>query len=283
MLEYKELQDVDLKLHLLSGSSIKVDNLIIEPYALKEIKDYGYSKYMKNLQLMLISVDDFITSVKDNDKRTILEERKADLKTFDFYMNFGGEELLFSLMECLKMVFKTEDVVLLDERAIAINFIELGILKYENENLIIDEEILSNKSKDEITIVHRDNFDNIVEVIKLQNYLIQPKKQEEEKFADEATRKLYEEMEAYRKKVEEKKKAQQETDSEDVDLSDIIDAVSTKSNSINKLNIWDFTLYQIYREYARLEVIDNYEFALSAMLAGANKEELNFSHWSSKI
>jgi hypothetical protein len=63
MLDYKEFKELDLKLHLQSGSNIKLGNLVIKPYTLEEIKDYGYTNYMTNLQLMSISVDDFLSSV----------------------------------------------------------------------------------------------------------------------------------------------------------------------------------------------------------------------------
>ena len=107
----------------------------------------------------------------------------------------------------------------------------------------------------------------------------------EENPVDEQTRKLMEEMEGFRKKVESKKKAQkmaeQGGEDEDVDIADIISAVSSKSNSINRLNIWAYTLYQLYDEYSRLELIDNYDFSIRALMAGAEKVDLK--HWSSKL
>jgi len=79
-------------------------------------------------------------------------------------------------------------------------------------------------------------------------------------------------MELMRKKIEGKKKKQQSDDGDgEIDISDIISAVSSKSHSINKLNVWQLTLYQLYDEYARLELIDNYDFSIRAMMAGAEK------------
>src|SRR5690606_21056773 len=122
-----------------------------------------------------------------------------------------------------------------------------------------------------------------ISVIKLQNYLEKPSEvTKEENPADEETRKLLEHMKKMREKVEAKKKRQREDDDENnIDIADIISAVSSKSNSINKINIWNLTLYQLYDEYARLELIDNYDFSIKAMMAGADKVDLR--HWSSKI
>lgn len=287
MRDYKELKEVDLRLCLLSGSSIKVQNLVVEPYKLREISDYGYTNYMKNLQWLSITLDDFISSVDDEDRQKFLEEQRANLKTFDFYSKFGGKELQDRILEVVAMVFKTEDVRFLDDGEIAINFVKKGILiKDEDGDLVANDEILASLlEEDEITFIHKDNFDDIVEVVKLQNYLQKPEKKDKpENPIDAETRKLMEDMERHRKRVEAKKQAQkkaEQADEDDADISDIISAVSTKSNSINKLNIWELTLYQLYDEYARLELIDNYDFSIRALMAGA--EKIDLKHWSSKL
>lgn len=286
MLDYRKVQEIDLKLGLLSGGSIKVENLIVKPYTLEEIKEYGYSEYMRNLQWISVSIDDFIESISDKEKRDILEEQRANLKTFDFYLRLGGQEILDSSLVALKMIFRTEDVRLLDG-VIAIDFVKIGILREdENGELSVNNEILESLSEDEIKIVHRDNFDDLIEVVKIQNYLQKPvvKKDKEINPADEETKKLMEDMERHRKKVEEKKRRQQyaeKGEGDDIDISDIISAVSSKSNSINKLNIWLLTLYQLYDEYSRLELIENYDFSIRAMMAGA--EKIDLKHWSSKL
>lgn len=285
MLEYKELTGIDLKLHLLSGSAIKVENLVIKPYTLEEIKNYGYTNYMTNLQLLSLTVDDFLSSIEDFEKRVVLEQQKSKLKTLDFFLSFGGDELVQAVLNALSMVFRTDDIRVMDNKngVIALDFVEKGIFKIDKYGEVeVNNELIDSLSEDEITVVTRYNLDEIIEVIKLQNYLEKPKEEDgEEKYADEATRKLMEEMERHRKKVEAKKKAQQEYEGNDIDISDIISAVSSKSNSINKLNIWQFTLYQIYDEYSRLELIDNYDFSIQAMMNGAEKVDLK--HWSSRI
>lgn len=287
MMNYRSLEKVDLNLRLQSSSTIKVDNLIIKPYTLEEIKDYGYTNYMRNLQWISVTIDDFIDSILDDNKRDFLEKQRASLRTFDFYSKLGGQELLESIMVVLAMIFRTDDIRVLSEGVIAINFVKMGIV-YENEDgeMVIDEEYLSYYKEEELTVIHRDNFDDIVEVVKLQNYLMKPNKDKKLEInpVDEATRKLMEDMERNHKKVEDKKRAKkiaENGEEDDVDISDIISAVSSKSNSINKLNIWQLTLYQLYDEYSRLELIDNYDFSIRAMMAGAEKVDLK--HWSSKL
>lgn len=285
MLDYKELKEVDLKLFLLKGESIKLDNLIIKPYTLKEIVKYRFTKYMENLQWISISIDDFISSVEDESKRDILKKEKDQLRAFDFYTKLGGQDMLNKLVESLKMIFRTNDIVVLEENVIAINFEKKKIININKDgDMSVNNDIIDYLQEDELTILHRDNFDDMVEIIKLQNYLKKPSEVASINPVDDETRKLIEDMEKHKQRVEAKKRAKkmaEQGDDGSIDISEIISAVSSKSNSINKFNIWDFTLYQLYDEYSRLELIDSYEFSIKAMLAGA--ENVDLKHWSSKI
>lgn len=285
-MEFKGIGEIDLKLRLLSGSEFKVDSLVLKPYILEEIKNYGYQRYMDNLQWLTLTVDDFINYVNDEGKKEFLEKQRENLKSFDFYSKLGGREMLESLIVSMQMIFRTDDVEFLQEEGVlALNFVKRGIIYYDDDgNQQVDNEFLGMLDEDEITIIHRDNFDDLVEAIKMQNYLSRPKaKAQEANPVDEETRRLMEDMERHRKRVEAKKKAQQMQEGQDdeVDISDIISAVSSKSHSINRLNIWGLTLYQLYDEYSRLELIDNYDFSIQAMMAGA--EKIDLKHWSSRI
>lgn len=285
LMQFHEMKEIDLKMALLKGSSIKLENLEITPYTLSEIEDYGYSKYMGNLQWILASIDDFIDSILEESKREILEKQRDSLKAFDFYVRLGGKDMQDTLVEVLSMIFKTDDIMVLDDGVVALNFVKLGVaVKNDDGNIIgLNPDVLDDLDESEIKLIHRDNFDDIIKIVKLQNYLEQPKEaKKEEPHMDEETRKLVEHMEKMQREVERKKRQQQGDDDEsDIDLSDIISAVSSKSNSMNKLNIWDYTLYQIYDEYARLELIDNYDFGIRAMMAGA--KDVQLKHWSSRL
>jgi hypothetical protein len=281
-MQYKSINELDLKLLLLSGSSINVENIEITPYKLSEIKDFGYSNYMRNLQWITISIDDFIDSVEEEDKREHLRQEGSLLKAFDFYIKLGGPNFLEMVTQSLKMVLKTDDVKVISEGVIGINFEKMGLLNIDGDEISLNEEKINAVKEEEIMIIHRENFDDLVDVVKLQNFLVKPseKKTNEANPADEETRKLIEEMDKMRAKVEQKKNAQKIQEDGEIDISDIISAVSARSNSINKLNIWDLTLYQLYDEYTRLELIDNYDISIKAIMAGADKIELK--HWSSK-
>lgn len=285
-MDFSNLSEIDLKLALLSGDGVRLGNLTIYPYTMKEARVYGYDRYMNNLQWLNLTVDDFIKSVDDLEQKITLQAERSTLKTFDFFTTLGSPETEEIIMEITAMIFKTGDVRLLEDGVIAIDFEKNGIMS-ENEDglMVIDEEWVEIIPEDKIKLIHRGNFDEIIRIVRYQNFMSNVNgKKDEFNPANEEARKLAEQMERNRQKVEAKKKAQkanEKGDDDDVDISDIISAVTAKSNSINKFNVWDLTLYQLYDEYSRLELIDNYHFNIKAMMAGV--KEVDLKHWSSKI
>jgi len=282
-MQYRDLRSIDLKLKLLGGKGIKVDNLDITPYTLGEIRDMGYTYYMNQLQWLLPTVDDFIKSTEDIEKKMVLMTERNKLKSFDFFSTLGGRELKEVAITALSTVFKTSDIYFLDAQGmIVFDFFKLGIFyKDEDGRFQIDSEKLDKLPEENLRVIHRDNFDEVIQVMKLQNGIAKVNKEDIENPADEETRKLMEQMKENREKVNRMKSLEQPDGDDSIDIADIISAVSSKSNSINKFNIWDLTLYQLYDEYGRLELIDNYDVSVRAIMAGAEKVELN--HWSGKI
>lgn len=280
----KGLDDTDLKLLLLSGSSIFVENIKITPYTIKEIvQDIGYSNYMAHAQTLSLTVEEFIKNVTDMDLRMELEVKKNDLKPFDFFADIFGSQMLESMINSLSVFLRTDDIILIEQGVLAVDFVKRGFISFDEEGaLITHSEKINEVSDDELTFINRDIFEQIVQAIKYQNYLkkIEVKKRDYNP-ADESARLLVEQMEANKKRVEEKKRREVEDSDDEIDIGDIMSAISSKSNSLNKLNIWDLTLFQMYDEYSRLEIIDSYKFSIQAMMAGA--ENVQIKHWSSRI
>lgn len=277
----KKVNELDLKLVLQSGKSIVVEGIEIKPFTLDEIVEIGYSEYIQKIQWISLSIDDFVEAVVEEDKREVLMSERHNLKTLDFYTKLGGQEMLEGMINSLSMIFRTKDIRVLEDGVIAFDFEKMGIFS-EDEfgDMILSEEKLDEIEEGELKLIHRDNFDEIIDVIKLQNFLKKTDEVKEEEYADEATRKLMEQMKKNQQRVDNIKKNQNDND-DPIDLYDIISSVSSKSYSINELNIWQLTLYQLYEKYSRLEVIESYDFSLKAMMAGA--KDVDLKHWSSKL
>lgn len=154
-------------------------------------------------------------------------------------------------------------------------------LLFQTENVIIDGELLDDMSVviDEKYVINRDNFDDVVSMIQLQN---NPEKSasDEDDYnpANELAKSIAEKLKRSKEIVEKSKALESEGDG--LTIPDIISAVSAMSNSLNKLNIWDLTIYQLYDEFARLTKIDNYKLQIQASMWSS---DIEIEHWSEPI
>ena len=154
-------------------------------------------------------------------------------------------------------------------------------LLFQTENVIIDGELLDDMSVviDEKYVINRDNFDDVVNMIQLQNNPEKSASDEDEyNPANELAKSIAEKLKRS-KEIVEKSKAL-ESDGDGLTIPDIISAVSAMSNSLNKLNIWDLTIYQLYDEFARLTKIDNYRLQIQASMWSS---DIEIEHWSEPI
>jgi hypothetical protein len=243
--------DIDLKLRLLGGLPINVCKKAgrIKPLTVGEIIDYGYTNYLMKLHFFTLELNDFLGE----------EASDSGITLFDIMVLYGNDDIKIELINSLKLFFHEE-------------FVSINSIK---ELIVIGE-------GDNARIIDRDNFDTVREVIKWQN-CINKLTEDDSKDTDgdsDAVRRIKERL---RQSKEALKKAKQEGDSEneEIDLYDIISSVSSKSNSLNKKNILDLTLFQLYDEFKRLELIEQYDIGIKSMLAGA--KDVKLKHWSTKV
>lgn len=171
----------------------------------------------------------FIWEVKD----FVLEvpEEFKEIKIFDLILNSGSKELLEGFLTGIDFFLKPKEM---------------------NINIKSNEIIIDDKS------IGRDNWDDICRIIKTQN-CVKRNKEEEYNPANEEARKIIEKIKALKKEHPPK---------ELVTLSSIISGIAYKSNSLNIINIWDLTIYQLYDALNRLNLIDNYQFTLNGIYTG---------------
>ena len=261
-MDYRKMTEVDIHLNLLAGNSFFIDNLEIKPFTLKEITEYGYENYLTSIQSLFIEKHDFTATMEDRKVQIIEEQAGAVGKNtvFDYYIKYADKQFLGLLGEAFTLLFRTDDV------------------RIKDDTILIDS--LKRKDGSEpLNIISRDNFDFIVEIIKLQNGIALKNEEDIMRPKDERARKLIEKMEANKRKLEAKKQAQGEGNQ--FPFNDIVSAITTRSNSINKFNIWTLTIYQIYDEFERINAIEGYQTSLESMMHGAKIDDLK--HWASKL
>jgi hypothetical protein len=244
---------LDLKLKLFAGRPIYADGYgNIPPLTVKEVIDIGYTEYLKYLNVLTLEASDF------------LDENDNNIHILELFLINGGEDI--------KNIFEE-----------ALSFFLKGSVLFDEEYL----RILVKVSDNEINIVDKSNYHKIQDVIKWQNYINSFEEKELDDFnpVDEDTKKLKERMDLIAKKRDEiknkhKNNHESDEDNEELDFYDILSSIASKSYGINEINILDLTVYQVYRKFKRLEIIDQYDVSIKSILAGAKDVKIN--HWSSK-
>jgi hypothetical protein len=242
--QYKEL-DADAKLKLISGEPFKVNSVgPIKPLTLRKIAQIGYEEYITHLNLFVLTKTDFI-------KEEYLE--KLDVPFFDIMLAFSDDDFLKYIEKAFNL------------------FLGIEVKPIKEALMIV--------AKDPTIelVITSDNFDDIRQVIQWQNGIVDEKSAEELKFKNDRAKKILEKLQKAQAEVEKQKKKEDS----DLDFADILSAIASKSFSLNKLNVFDLTVYQMYDEFKRLDLIDSYHVGIQAMMQGA--KNVTLKHWTTKI
>jgi hypothetical protein len=251
MIDIKELDNIDLKLKLLAGDTLSTNLIEIAPLTIREVKDEGYIKYNTHLGMLMLT------------KEELLQQDVPELKDFGIFeiILYSGNEVMTEALVNALAFFLGED---------------------KDDYMITDKGLILGYSRlDDAKIITPEMYLGIIEVVKYQNCVKNSnEKVSNELLMDEKARKI---AEKFKKAKEDVKKAKDSAraDGDEIDFADIISAVSTKSNTYNKHTVWDATVYQLYDEYKRLEMISSYETNIMAMIQGAKIE--NMKHWSARM
>lgn len=248
---------LDMKLKLLGGFSIKSSGYgDIEPLTLGEIVDFGYERYLGCLNIINVSIEDLIG--------TDVAEGVEIPHILDLLIAIGGEDVEKQLETSLSLFLRAEAVI-------------------DKDNLQVIVRKTGKNKKEDVRVVNRDNYDEIKKIIRYQNYVDSlDEKSDNFNPANEEARRLKERMEELKKKREKAKgKNGEDSDSEGLDIYDIISALASKSYALDENTIFNLTVYQLYSKYKRIEMIDQYEVGIKSALAGAS--DVKIKHWTGKI
>lgn len=242
----------DIELLLLFGQEIDIDIGKIYPLKLKDIIKLGYSKYNVYLSLLLLD--------KNNLNNT--NDINIDLSQ---YSNF---DVVYS-------------ICMVDEKFKQSYFTMLEL--FFKETIYLGGDIFYfgefNKGKDNNRIINKDNFDEIIELLKVVNNISSI--EDDLNPADARTKELLEKRKKVREMVAKAKS--KDNDGEPLTLSDLVSSLCANSNSINLFNVWDLTIYQFNNQFNRMRMLEDYDINIRSLLAGGDPEKINLKHWMSKI
>ena len=246
----------DKRVRCLCGFPLYVDDIPIKPMTIRKIVEFGESKY--NLSLMLI----------------------------------------ISLRTAFEMIAKDVDLSKLDEISdfeliLVLSNIHPDFCNQISESLeyFLDYKIKFNKQNDSFDVYDgddsigqftKDNYEQLISIIKIQNYHkeeLDKADKKEEKPVDKKTAALLKQREEYREKL---RKAKGQS-TEQLTYTDYISILTAKSLEMNINKCLDMTVFAFFTYLERLAMIDSYDVGIQQLMAGAKPNQVNLKHWLSSL
>lgn len=231
-------------LDLLSPKPVHMENVggILSP-KLQDIVSIGYDAYQFYLELLLMDLEKYLSMIGNTkDYGSLSDEEKSDLDMFDFWT---ANEQSASLLEKVLNFFIEEEVV------------------YSGQNRCF----LIQNEHGKVGAITRDSYPQVRDTI-CQRVCIRPG--QEEDFSRIKNKKALEIAKKLQKGRSQKKK--QEKADKNMELGNIISAVANRSPSLNILNIWNLTVYQLWDCFSRISNNNIYDIQASAVAAWGNKD-----------
>ena len=250
---------IDLKLsyfELLSPDPIQIQKVggIISP-KLKDISKIGINTYQYYLTILLMDLKTYFTMIQQEEQFQLLsDEDKAQMNVFDLLtMDDKSAELLQNVLN----FFIEEDVIWSSQNH--------AFLIHNDENVI--------------GIITKEIYPQICDLICQRNCI---KSNQEEDLSKVKSKKALEIMKKLQKGKAEKAKATK-TD-KNMELGNIISAVANKSQSLNIINIWELTVYQVWDCFSRLSNNSIYDIQSMSVAAWGNKDNyFDATAWFKRI
>lgn len=241
---------------LLSAEPVQVPGAagIISP-RLRDISSIGYQTYQYYLTIIAMDLKNYFTITGSAMQYSLLsEEEKSQINIFGLLtINEESSALLQNILNF---------------------FIKENVL-YSSESRCFT--VSENGSA--VGKITKDNYSRICDLICQRNCV---KPNQEEDLSKAKNKKALEIMKKIQKGRSDKEK--QEKNNRNMELGNIISAVANKSQSLNILNIWELTIYQLWDCFLRLSNNTIYDIQSMSVAAWGNKENyFDTASWFKRI
>lgn len=235
----------DLELKLCSKDPVFIDGVPIYPIALRTIAEAGYSRFNAEMRLLCLTADDIKALTGD-------DISQVGIFTYLIANALKDRELMRALVFWLTKI--TRSRIAFSERRLCFTGGAFDITAQ--------------------------NFDEIQTVIRYRNGLHDVEEEADNPDNDVARRVLMRRKEERMKR----RKARRTDDGaeSEITLSDLI-SILASGLGMTMQEIMEYDLYQFNDQFNRLKIMDDYEVSVQALLHGARKEDVNLTHWLTKI
>lgn len=191
---------------------------------LREISKVSYGKYQMYLSLLLITPKSYFQNMNQTEfYENLSDEEKSSLNTFDL-MTVDSD--MCSMLET------------------ALSFFLTYIPKYDEQYkvfLLYEREEQTEPSG----FISKDIWSQLCDIILQRNY-VKPKEEDLSKIKSKRALSIMQKLQKGRENKEKNTKADK-----NMEIGNIISAVANKSESLNIINIWDITVYQLWDAFYR--------------------------------
>ena len=236
-------------LTLISGVPVDVYGIKVRQPTLRDICVMGRERYNEQLSLFAITPKSFFESIGfGSEYEALPEDEKNELTAYKLVLT----------SESLRAEFQS-----------ALDYFLVGHSVFNEEAFIFsvvqDDSVID---VDETLYIHLCN--TILEV-----NMMKPASEAPPKFASQKAKEIYEKIKANRKKVMSDKPTKPD---KNMELSNLISAISSRHPTYNLLNIWDLTIYQFYDQFQRICVQVQVDVYAQKWAAWGDKD-FDFTMW----
>lgn len=232
-----------------------------------EISRITYPVYQSYLSNLLLDIDSYYEEINRDDSIYLNQFTQEEKNTI-----LNVKEEYFSLEEKCQNDISFFNVMIFDKNLVdkitcVLNFFFEDEVVYDNDNkifLLFDGTLDTNGKKNTTGIIFEKNYDFVIDII-LQRANVSRKENKKPKVKNKTAQKLLEKIEKGNKKVKTKEDKKME-------LGNLISSLSAHSKTLNIINIWDLTIFQLYDQFTRVRYDDSYTMNSTSVSVWGDKE-----------
>jgi len=253
---------------LLSPVPIKLTIGTVKKHTLRQIAEEITFEAFNLYKLFLkITPQEYYSTFKSNDSKEMWEkltaEEKKNATMFDVL--FIDENIRNQYISILNFFF--EETVIFSKEG----FIFLS-KDYEQTEEMKPEHLVG--------VVNADNFEGVMKILQQVCAIYsEPKEEEQPKYKNKLAQKLMKRMEKAQAE-----KSKREGNDKNMTFGNIISSVSNRSFSINPINVWDMTVFQLIDSFKKQQNNEMYNInARGVSVWGDEKNTFNSELWYKNI
>jgi len=248
------------------------NGLHIRSPLLKEISEITFPVYQSYLTALMLDKESYFYGIEHEQFQYLSnyseKEKQALKKIRSEYESFTEEEKDSMLFMDI-IIFDPIVVYSLEQ---ALSFFSGCQLTYSQQN----QGFIQEDEENIVCFIPKASYPEIADLILQRNgVLTKDSKIEKPVFKNELAKTLYD-----RTRKAQQKSSTGKKEDKNMDLPNIISAVSARHPSLNIHNIWDITVYQLYDQFKRLQVNSFYDIQSMTVAAwGDEKKQFDASQW----